>query len=63
MRLVLAVLAFAGALYPLAPVSGSSSPEFQHVAQMSRDVADALRRQRAKPQPRRGNAHTCERIR
>jgi hypothetical protein len=51
MRAFLAALAFAGALMPFAPAH-TREPAI-HVAQMSRDVTGAVRRQRNQKQSQR----------
>ena len=60
MRAVLATLVLAGALIPFAPAHSSQPPV--RVAQMARDVADAVRIQRkARESSRpRGDSRNCE---
>ena len=50
MRAVLAALAIAGALIPF--TSAQASEPGIHLAQMSRDVTDAVRKQRNQPRTR-----------
>jgi hypothetical protein len=62
MRPLLAALALAGALHSFASISAAQPAR---VAQMSRDVTDAVRKQRAeaREQPRRPTRHPCEGVR
>ena len=60
MRAFLATLALAGALIPLAPAHSDQPPA--RVAQMARDVTDAVRIQRKAREHthRRDHSRTCE---
>ncbi len=60
MRAILAALAFVGALIPF--TSAQASEPVIHLAQMSRDVTDAVRKQRnqQRTRPRTDNRTTCE---
>ena len=60
MRRFLVALALAGALISFVPAD-AAGPNIR-MAQMSRDVTDAVRKQRAQPRerPRAGKRITCE---
>jgi hypothetical protein len=59
MRIILAALAFAGGVIPS---TGTMRAPAIHVAQMARDVTDAVRKQRAerrnRPHPRQSTKET-----
>ena len=62
MQPLLATLALAGAIHSFASLAAGQPAR---VAQMSRDVTDAVRKQRAeaREQPRQPTRHPCEGVR